>query len=269
MGKTASGTWNNLDYSVSSELYQRTLSKIQIIVPIYNEGNNVLTLYKNLEKEKIHFDSLKFIYDLDTDTSLPFIKELSKENSKVIAEKNILGRGVINALKWGFSNSEVGPVIVLMGDNSDKLSIIPEMIKLWEEGSIVVSPSRYMPEGKQHGGPKLKSFLSRNSGKFIKLLGFPTSDPTNNFKLYDGKWLKEQNVESVGGFEVALELCYKAHKQKKKISQLPTEWFDRTEGESNFKLFAWLPKYLRWYFLAIIEVLTKVIFQTKRGTFKK
>ena len=144
-----------------------------------------------------------------------------------------------------------------MGDNSDKLSIIPEMINHWENGSVLVSPSRYMPKGKQHGGPKLKSFLSRNSGKFIKLLGFPTSDPTNNFKLYDGAWLKKQEIESVGGFEVALELCYKANKQNKKISQLPTEWFDRTEGESNFKLFAWLPKYLRWYLMAIIVVLKK------------
>jgi len=257
LGKRTSGVGHNLDNTVSSELYLRTLSKIQIVVPIYNEGKNVLTLYKTLEREKVNFDSLKFVYDLDSDTSLPFIKELSKENSKVIAEKNQFGRGVINALKWGFAKCEPGPVIVVMGDNSDKLSIIPEMIHQWEQGSVVVSPSRYMPKGKQHGGPKFKSFLSRNSGKFIKLLGFPTSDPTNNFKLYDGTWLKKQEIESVGGFEVALELCYKAHKQSKKISQLPTEWFDRTEGESNFKLFAWLPKYLKWYFLALISLFKK------------
>ena len=153
MGKRASGVGDNLDHTVSTDLYRRTLSKIQIIVPIYNEGKNVLTLYKSLEKEGIHFDSLKFIYDLDSDTSLPFIKELNQENPKVFAEKNQFGRGVINALKWGFSNCETGPVMVVMGDNSDKLSIIPEMIHQWEKGSVVVSPSRYMPSGKQHGPP--------------------------------------------------------------------------------------------------------------------
>lgn len=257
MGRTASSVRNNLDSTVTTELYQRTLSKIQIVVPIYNEGSNVLTLYDGIEKENIHYDSIKFVYDLDKDTSLPFISKIKKENSRVHAEKNLNGRGVINAFKWAFSNCEPGPVLVLMGDNSDKISIIPEMINQWENGSIIVCPSRYMPRGRQHGGPWLKSFLSRSSGKFIKLIGFPTSDPTNNFKLYDGAWIKKQEIESTGGFEIALELCYKAYKQKKKITQLPTEWFDRTEGESNFKLFAWMPKYLKWYFKAIFEVLTK------------
>ena len=232
-------------------------NQIQIIVPIYNEGKNVITLHQTLQKEKVEYDSLKFVYDLDTDTSLPFIAELSAADNRVFAEKNQYGRGVVNAMKWAFAHSKPGPVIVMMGDNSDKLSIVPEMIKMWQEGSILVSPSRYMPGGIQHGGPWLKTLMSKTAGKFIGLLGFPTSDPTNNFKLYDGLWLASQKIESVGGFEIALELCYKAHATNKKITQLPTEWFDRTEGQSNFKLWKWLPKYLKWYFLALKSVLYK------------
>ena len=112
-----------------------------------------------------------------------------------------------------------------------------------------------MAGGKQHGGPPLKSFLSKVSGKFIGLIGFPTCDPTNNFKLYDGSWLAKQEIESVGGFEVALELSYKAYSQGKSIKELPTEWWDRTAGESNFQLWAWMPKYLYWYLLAVLSVL--------------
>jgi len=92
-----------------------------------------------------------------------------------------------------------------MGDNSDKLTIIPDMISAWYNGATLVCPSRYMPGGKQHGGPPLKTFLSRTAGKLLKLLGFPTADATNNFKLYDGQWLRSQNIESDGGFEIALE----------------------------------------------------------------
>lgn len=233
--------------------------KIQIIVPIYNEGENVLVLYKALEQDQVEYDSLSFVYDLDSDTSLPFVAQLSAEDSRVRADKNQFGRGVVNALKWAFSNSKPGPVIVMMGDNSDKLSIVPEMLRMWEQGAVVVSPSRYMKGGKQHGGPWLKTLMSKTAGKFIGLLGFPTSDPTNNFKLYDGQWLASQKIESVGGFEIALELCYKAYASSKKISQLPTEWYDRTAGESNFKLWAWLPKYLKWYFLALMVVVRKWI----------
>ena len=234
-------------------------TSIQLVVPIYNEGENVVTLYKTLQRDGVPFDSLTFVYDIDSDTSLPFIANLTSEDPRVAADKNNFGKGVVHALRWGFHRAKPGPVLVLMGDNSDKLSIIPEMIKLWQEGATVVCPSRYMPGGAQHGGPKLKVFLSRTQGKFINFLGFPTSDPTNNFKLYDGAWLREQNVESIGGFEVALELSYKAYRDGKVIKELPTEWFDRTMGESRFKLWSWLPQYLRWYWPAVLCVLKRKV----------
>lgn len=230
------------------------MSCIQIIVPIYNEGENVQVLYRQLISENIGFDSLAFIYDLDSDTSLPYIAKLAEHDSRVRAEKNNFGRGVLNALRWGFSHCLSGPVLVLMGDNSDKLSIIPEMITLWQQGAKIVSPSRYMKGGKQHGGPLLKGLMSRCAGLSLHLLGFPASDPTNNFKLYDGEWLSKQTIESIAGFEIALELCTKCYEQQEKIAQLPTEWFDRTQGESRFRIMKWLPHYLKWYFRAIKAV---------------
>ena len=220
---------------------------VQLLVPIYNEGENVIRLYESLRREHVEFDELCFVYDIVDDTSLPYIAKLSATDPRVSAEKNDLGKGVVFALRWGFSHARPGPVIVLMGDNSDKLSIIGELVLLWRQGATIVSPSRYMPGGRQHGGPPLKTFLSRFAGKFIKMCGFPTADPTNNFKLYDGLWLARQHLESTGGFEAALELSFKAYTQGTKIVEVPTEWFDRTAGESRFRLWAWLPKYLYWY----------------------
>jgi len=88
-------------------------------------------------------------------------------------------------------------------------------------------------------------------GKSLHLVGFPTSDPTNNFKLYDGVWLGRQGIESTGGFEVGLELCYKAFAQGERIAELPTAWYDRTDGESRFNMRAWIPRYLRWYLRSV------------------
>lgn len=220
---------------------------IQIMVPVYNEGETVLKLYHNIVNEGVEYDKLFFVYDMESDTSLPFIKLLAEKDSRVSAFKNNFGKGVVNAMRAGFGQAQAGPFIVVMADCSDKLSVIPEMIDLWTKGSKVVSPSRYMVGGKQHGGPKFKKLLSGFSGRFLSMLGFPTSDPTNNFKLYDGEWLRNQTIESDGGFEVALELTGKAFLNSQKITQLPTEWWDRTDGKSNFKLWKWLPKYLRWY----------------------
>lgn len=231
----------------------------QIVCPIYNEGENVRILYDSLQESGAPFDRLTFVYDLDNDTSLPYIAEMQQADPRVVAEKNQFGRGVVHALRWAFSRCEAGPVVVVMGDNSDKLSIIDDMIELWRQGATIVSPSRYMPGGKQHGGPPFKTFLSSFAGKVLYSCGFPTSDATNNYKLYDGSWLASQSIESRGGFEVALELCYKAFKQRRTIVQLPTEWWDREIGESRFKLWSWIPRYLRWYVPSLGLVLARTV----------
>ena len=224
---------------------------VQLIVPVYNEGDGILTLYRELKECHVPYDSLKFIYDFDEDSTLPAIQKLRAEDPRIVGEKNEFGRGVIYAIRWGFSRASDGPVITIMGDNSDKISLVPEMISLWKEGATVVCPSRYMRGGRQYGGGLLKSTLSRIAGISLKLFGFPTADPTNNFKLYDGAWLRRQVIESTRGFEIALELSYKAFIQGQRIVELPTEWRDRTAGESQFRLVAWLPAYLRWYLLAL------------------
>jgi dolichol-phosphate mannosyltransferase len=237
---------------------------VQLMAPVYNEGPQIMTLYEGLIANEVPFDMLTFVYDFDGDTTIPYIKELSERDSRVRGEKNNFGKGVVHALSWGFSRAVHGPFIVVMADNSDKLSVIPEVITLWKEGCTVVAPSRYMKGGKQHGGPVFKKFLSGLSGRVLKISGFPTCDPTNNFKLYDGSWVSSQKIESTGGFEIALELTSKAFSQGLKIREVPTEWWDRTEGESNFKLWSWMPKYLRWY----LPLLLKTPFlQLKRKCF--
>lgn len=221
--------------------------KIQIVVPVYNEGQGVVRLYDNLLAAGVTFDQIKFVYDFDADTSVPFINQLNERDARVIGDKNLYGRGAVNALRWGFAHSVSGPVITVMGDGSDKLSDIPKMVDLWTKGATIVSASRYTRGGVQQGGGVVKSSMSRLAGLSLSFLGFPTSDATNNFKLYDGTWLSKQKVESVGGFEVAIELCFKCYKDGKDIVEIPTEWRDRTDGKSNFKLIAWTPKYLKWY----------------------
>ncbi len=237
-----SGISNSIEKSKPSRDYS-----IQLAAPVYNEGDSVVTLYQSLVTNQIDFDELRFVYDIDSDTSLPYILELSKSDARIRADKNQYGKGVVNALRWIFAHAKKGPLIVIMADNSDKLSVIPEMVSLWRQDSIIVSPSRYMKGGKLHGGPLIKGLLSRFSGVALSILGFPTSDPTNNFKLYDGEWVAKQEIESEGGFEVALELTGKAYFAGQKITQIPTEWWDRTQGESKFLVWKWLPNYLRWY----------------------
>ncbi|HUE61395.1 MAG TPA: hypothetical protein VMO88_17635, partial [Acidimicrobiales bacterium] len=64
------------------------------------------------------------------------------------------------------------------------------------------------------------------------------------------RFVREVGIDSDGGFEVGIELVAKARRLRRPVAEIPTIWLDRAFGESKFKLVAWLPRYLRWYFLA-------------------
>jgi hypothetical protein len=143
-------------------------------------------------------------------------------------------------------------VVVSMADVSDDLSRLESMVAGVEAGADVVCASRYMRGGKQIGGPPLKSFLSRAAGVTLRLLsGLPTHDPTNSFKAYSRDFLRRTPIESPAGFALALELTVKAHFGGGRVEEIPSTWTDRTEGKSRFRLFSWLPHYLRWYLWAL------------------
>jgi hypothetical protein len=81
--------------------------------------------------------------------------------------------------------------------------------------------------------------------------GLPTRDPTNSFKAYRRDFLERTPIESAAGFSLGLELTVKAHFAGERVEEIPATWRDRTAGESRFRLMAWLPLYLRWYFWAL------------------
>src|ERR1035441_3601776 len=93
--------------------------------------------------------------------------------------------------------------------------------------------------------------MSRVAGPTLHWFrGIPTHDATNAFKLYDSRILKHMTIESTAGFELSLEITVKAFLAGYRIVEVPTTWRGRTQGESRFKIWAWLPQYLQWYFYA-------------------
>jgi glycosyltransferase involved in cell wall biosynthesis len=225
---------------------------LHIITPVYNEAENFPALYAAVKKNIKTPHKLVVVYDFDEDNTLPVARKFAKQDKTMVVHKNTIGRGVLNALKSGFDYVPSGPVLIIMADLSDDLSMVDAMYKKYLEGASVVCGSRYMKGGQQIGSPLLKRTLSRLAGVSLYYVRrLPTHDVTNNFKLYDKTLLDSITIESQGGFEIAMEITVKAFRQGLTIVELPTTWRDRTAGESNFQLWAWLPSYLRWYFHAL------------------
>jgi dolichol-phosphate mannosyltransferase len=224
---------------------------VSVVLPVYREGEAVAPVLRALAAVLPPGAEILVVYDMDEDPTVPVLERLRDEIPALRPLRNDVGPGVINALKVGLTAARSEYVVVSMADGSDEPADVARMLALAREGADLVAASRYMPGGHQVGGPLVKRLMSRAAGLSLHhLAGLPIHDPTSNFKLYRRRFLDQVTIESSAGFELALELCVKAHLSGRRLAETPTTWQDRTLGESNFKLRRWLPHYLRWYVVA-------------------
>lgn len=228
------------------------MHNLSIVIPVYNERDNIRSELDAINSRVKHDFELLIIYDFDEDNTLPVIDKMRDSMPQIKTVKNKYGRGVLGAIKTGLESASGKYVVITMADLSDPPEVINNMLDLAErESADVVCASRYMKGGKQIGGPFLKGLMSKTAGlSLYYFASVPTHDATNSFKLYRKTFLDSVKIESTGGFELGIELVVKAYARKLKICEVPTTWYDRSAGKSRFKIFAWLPSYLRWYFLA-------------------
>lgn len=226
--------------------------KLSIIIPVFREEKNIKKTLQRIQKMVHTSHEILIVYDDVCDLTYPVVKEYihTNKNKSITLVQNASGnkKGVMNAIKTGFSYSRGDAIVVLMADLSDDIAQIDTMYQLFTKGFDIVCASRYMKGGKKIGGPFIKTFLSKLAGlTLFYFFHIPTHDSTNAFKLYNRKIFKKITVESTGGFEYSLEIVVKAYKAGFAIAEIPTTWRDRVVGNSNFKILAWIPQYLKWY----------------------
>jgi hypothetical protein len=231
-----------------------TQLRYSVVVPVFHEHENIGRFCAVVRDAFPSSYELLVCHDTDDDPTLPALAALRPERrpEHLRLVRNDLGPGVRFAIEAGMRAATAPVVVVTMVDLSDDYRIVEELVRRAEAGAAVVCASRYMPGGRQQGGPLLKRTLSRLAGLTLHwFTGLPTRDPTNSFKAYRSDFLARTPIESQAGFSLALELTVKAHFAGERVEELPATWTDRTAGKSRFRLFRWLPMYLRWYFWAL------------------
>jgi glycosyltransferase involved in cell wall biosynthesis len=231
---------------------------LSLVVPVYQEAANIQAFLRDVEEHVADPHEILIVYDFPEDNTLPAIAAIQPPCLNVRLVHNTLGRGVLHALRTGFKASTGDVIVVMMADRSDDPRDVAAMARLVREGADVVAGSRYVPGGKQEGGPLLKRTLSRLAGVSLHYLaGLPIWDTTNNFRAYSRRVVDEIPIEGTASFALALELTLKAHWRGWRLAEIPTTWRDRTAGQSRFRLLAWLPHYLRWYVRALAGGLSR------------
>jgi len=165
---------------------------ISIILPVYNEKDNIIPIYdkiKDVLKDTDTQIEFIFINDGSTDESYIIIKSLSLKDPNVKFINFSRNFGHQAALTAGLDHCTGDAVITMDCDFQDPPELIPEMIKKWQEGNQIVYTRRKERKDK---------FFKRITAKiYYKLLykfsEFKIHGNIGDFRLLDKKVLSVLN----------------------------------------------------------------------------
>lgn len=224
-------------------------SQIDIVIPVYNEGANILATLGALAREVKTPTRVLICYDLDEDDTLPAVRN----NPDVYAGIDVAFirnrvRGAHGAVMAGFAASTAPIVVAYPADDDFNAGIIDRMAALINDGCDVVCASRFLPGGTMQGAPWLKDILVRTAAFTLNYFAaLPTKDPTSGFRMFSRRVIEQIEIESDAGFCYSIEMLVKAHRLGWRIGEVPAVWYERQHGTSRFRVMKWLPAYLRWF----------------------
>jgi dolichol-phosphate mannosyltransferase len=226
--------------------------RLDIVIPVYNEGPNILRTLGALAREVRTPMRVLICYDMPEDDTLAAIRAHPDECAGLVIDfvKNP-GRGAHLAVMTGFAASTAPYVLMYPADDDYNAGMLDHMMAAAQAGRDIVCASRFMPGGSMTGCPWLKAVLVRGANFTLwHLARLPTRDASNGFRLFSRRVIDTIAIESDRGFCYSIELLVKSHRLGWRIAEVPARWFEREHGASRFRLLKWLPAYLRWYLYA-------------------
>lgn len=120
------------------------MKKISILIPCYNEEENVIPISKavsaEMEASLPGYDyEIIFIDNDSKDSTRPLLREICKTNPKVKAIFNAKNFGQFNSPYYGMLQTTGDCTILLCCDFQDPIAMIPKMVEEWEKGAKIVS----------------------------------------------------------------------------------------------------------------------------------
>lgn len=217
-------------------------SDIAVIIPSYNEVENLSILIKSINKEL--FGSKIIIVDDSSSLENTKLRKIVKrrKNVTLISRFKKVGRGsaVIDGFRMALRDKNIRYFFEMDSDLAHDPKEFERFLDRTKEDSYdLIIGSRYLPGGKIiHIAPN-RTIMSRLINKFLYYwLGIHLTDYTSGFRLYSRRaveFLVKTKLES-RGFITLSETAYRLHKAGFKISEVPITWNFRIYGKSNVNL---------------------------------
>lgn len=204
------------------------MSKISIVVPMYNEQESLGILYKELNRvtdtlPEYEFEYL-FVNDGSSDATLAAIRQLAEKDKRVRYVSFSRNFGKEAALYAGLKNATGDYVATMDADLQDPPALLPQMIAMIEAGDCDNVATRRI---NRKGEPPIRSFFAKCFYKVMRHLShIEIADGARDYRLmsramvdsivsvseynrfskgifawvgYETKWLEFENVERSAG----------------------------------------------------------------------
>jgi dolichol-phosphate mannosyltransferase len=227
-----------------------------IIVPAYNEEENIRKLLEDISLLKIANKKLIFVDDGSSDRTLEFAKKFNKklDINFILHEKN---KGVpstfYNGLKEACNLSSDGDsIIIIEADNTSDLKLMRLMIEKIKKGAGIVVASRYIKKGKYKNFPFHRIIGSYLINYFLRLFFYQKNitDYTIFYRAYSSLAVKKalnkhkENLITAKSFAVNLEILLKIGEFSSKNEEVPLVYdYGLKRGKSKMNLFKTLFEY--------------------------
>ena len=162
------------------------MKTISILIPAYNEEAVLDKLFVRLSNlanqvKNYQFEFL-FVNDGSEDKTLDIIKDYAEKDSRVSYINFSRNFGKEIGMIAGFDYVKGDATVVIDADLQDPPELIPEMIKLWEEGYDDVCAKRRSREGETW----FKKFTSKMYYRTLQsVTRIPIQEDTGDFRLLD------------------------------------------------------------------------------------
>ena len=211
-------------------------AELSIIVPTYNERENVLELVARLKHCLGDLSwEVVFVDDDSPDGTADFVRELGLEDGRVRCLQRIGRRGLASACVEGMLSSAAAYFAVIDADMQHDEALLPQMLEALKQGDTeIVVGSRYAPGGDISDWNEGRARMSRLAVRMSRVLvPRALTDPMSGFFMLRRSVLTGSVRKLSGiGFKILTDIFASSPKPLR-FTELPYRFRPRHAGVSK------------------------------------
>jgi dolichol-phosphate mannosyltransferase len=208
-----------------------------IIIPTYNESENILEIVPRVFSEEPHAHLL-LVDDNSPDGTADLAQREFGGDSRfhILRRRGArgLGRSYVDGYLYALENG-YARVVQMDADFSHDPRYIPKLIETSQRADVTLG-SRYCPGGRVEDWPLRRVMLSRFANFYVsRVTGLGVRDSTSGFRCYTRYALEKIHVELIvsNGYAFQVEMTYRAKEEGLSIVETPIIFTDRRQGRSK------------------------------------